>query len=61
MRKEVINIIYLDDVTLYNAIITEGEELYTSQDGCYAEYKYNDDVYILEMIDGIVSICMKGE
>ena len=56
-----INIISLDDVKLHNAIITEGEELYTSQDGCYAEYKYNDDVYILEMIDGIVSICMKGE
>lgn len=53
--------ISLADVKLYNAIIEEGTELYTSQDGCYAEYEYEDNIYILEITDGYVSIQMKEE
>lgn len=50
-----------DDVKLYTAIIEEGKELYTSQDGCYAEYEYNEDIYILRIDNGYVSIEMKEE
>lgn len=53
--------IALDDVKLYNAIIEEGTELYTSQDGCYAEYEYNEDIYILRIHNGCVTIEMKEE
>lgn len=53
--------IALDDVYLYVAITTEGKELYTSQDGTYAEYEYNEDVYILSIHEGYVTIEMKEE
>ena len=53
--------IALDDVKLYTAIIEEGTELYTSQDGCYAEYEYNEDIYILRIEHGYVTIEMKEE
>jgi len=53
--------IALDDVKLYMAITEEGTELYTSQDGCYAEYEYNEDIYILRIEHGYVSIEMKEE
>lgn len=53
--------IALDDVKLYVAITEEGTELYTSQDGCYAEYEYNEDIYILRIEHGYVSIEMKEE
>lgn len=53
--------ISLDDVKLYTAITEEGTEIYTSQDGCYAEYEYNEDIYILRIEHGYVSIEMKEE
>ena len=53
--------IALYDVKLYTAITEEGTELYTSQDGCYAEYEYNEDIYILRIHDGYVTIEMKEE
>lgn len=53
--------ISLDDVKLYTAITEEGTEIYTSQDGCYAEYEYNKDIYILRIEHGYVSIEMKEE
>ena len=51
----------LDDVYLYVYITTKGTELYTSQDGCYAEYEYNEDIYILRIEHGYVTIEMKEE
>lgn len=53
--------IALDDVKLYTAITEKGTELYTSQDGCYAEYEYNEDIYILRIEHGYVTIEMKEE
>lgn len=53
--------ISLADVKLYNSIIEDGTEIYTSQDGCYAEYEYEGDIYILEITDGYVTIQMKEE
>lgn len=53
--------ISLDDVKLYTAITEEGIEVYTSQDGCYAEYEYNEDVYILSIDDGLLTITIKDE
>lgn len=53
--------ISLADVKLYTAITEEGKELYTSQDGCYSEYEYNEDIYILRIDHGYVSIEMKEE
>jgi hypothetical protein len=53
--------ISLDDAKLYVAIMEHGTELYTSQDGCYAEYEYNEDIYILGIQDGYVTIEMKEE
>lgn len=32
---------------LCNIVVSEGKELYTSQDGCYAEYEYCSFVYVL--------------
>lgn len=53
--------ISLDDVKLYVAITEEGKELYTSQDGCYAEYEYEGDIYVLNIHDGYVTIEIKEE
>ena len=53
--------IALDDVYLYVDITTNGKEIYTSQDGCYAEYEYNEDVYILSIHEGYVTIEMKED
>lgn len=50
----------LDDVYLYVYITTKGTELYTSQDGCYAEYEYKGDVYILQIEDSYITISLKG-
>lgn len=51
--------IALDDVYLYVDITTHGKELYTSQDGTYAEYSLNEDVYILRIHEGYVTIEIK--
>lgn len=48
------------DVDLLYAITHDGVELYTSQDGCYAEYRYNNLVYILEIVNNVLSIRLKG-
>jgi hypothetical protein len=53
--------ISLDDVKLYVAITEDGSELYTSQDGCYAEYLYAGDIYILTIHDGYLTIEIKEE
>lgn len=51
--------IALDDVYLYVDITKNGKELYTSQDGTYAEYEYNEDIYILRIHEGYVTIEIK--
>lgn len=51
--------ISLDDVKLYTAIIEEGTEIYTSQDGRYAEYNYQGDNYILKIDHGYLTIEIK--
>lgn len=53
--------ISLDDVKLYVDIIERGTNLYTSQDGCYAEYEYEGDIYTLSIHDGYVTIGIKEE
>jgi hypothetical protein len=53
--------IALDDVMLYASIITAGTEIYTSQDGCYSEYEYCEDIYILRIQNGYLTIEVKEE
>lgn len=53
--------ISLEDAKLYVDIITNGTELYTSQDGCYAEYELDDDIYVLDITDNFVTIGMKDD
>jgi len=53
--------ISLDDVKLYTAITEEGTEIYTSQDGCYAKYEYEGDIYILSIHEGYVTIEMSDD
>ena len=53
--------ISLDDVMLYAAIITAGTEIETSQDGCYSEYEYCEDIYILRIQNGYLTIEVKEE
>lgn len=53
--------ISLADVKLYTTITEEGKELYTSQDGCYAEYEYEGDIYILSIHEGYITIEMKED
>ena len=53
--------ISLDDVKLYNSIMENGTELYTSQDGCYAEYEYEGDIYELNIHDGYLTVGIKEE
>ena len=55
------NFVSLDDVKLYNSIIEEGIETYTSQDGRYAEYDYEGDKYILKIDHGYLTIEIKEE
>ena len=51
--------ISLKDVKLYSSIMEEGTELYTTQDGCYAKYVYNGNIYILTICNGYVTIEMQ--
>jgi hypothetical protein len=53
--------IALADVPLYNDIIENGIEIYTSQDGLYAEYELDNDTYILDCQEGYLTIQMKEE
>ena len=48
---------------LCGAVASEGKELYTSQDGCYAEYEYGSFVYVLRFDPetNTKSISKKGE
>lgn len=51
--------ISLEDLPLYNDIIGNGTEIYTSQDGCYSEYELDGDVYILDISQGYLTIQAK--
>lgn len=54
-------IVLEEQADLYKSVLYNGTELYTSQDGCYAEYEYNNCIYILNT-DGIqASIKLKEE
>ena len=53
--------IALADVPLYNDIMDNGTEIYTSQDGLYSEYELDNDIYILDCKEGYLTIQMKEE